>query len=213
MKRVRFILLAMVMILTMSVSAFAAGSVVSYKGHEEGIVFSPDGMYRAEDLFDNFKDVMPGDRLTEVITVQNDAKNNVKIKLYLRSLGAQEGTEAFLNQMNLQVTQHGESTLFDAPAGESAGLTDWTCLGTIYSGGNITLDVTLEVPLEMGNDFANEIGYVDWQFRVEEFPKEPGDPAPDTGDDRPITLYLGLMGLCVAVGILAVVVGKKKKAQ
>ncbi|MBR4866264.1 MAG: hypothetical protein IKU11_06230, partial [Clostridia bacterium] len=131
----------------------------------------------------------------------------------LRSLGAQEGSEYLLNQMKLTVAQHGESILFDAPADQTAQLTEWTYLGTVYSGGNITLDVTLEVPVTMGNEFADEVGYVDWQFRVEEFPKESSDPAPDTGDDRPIALYLGLMGLCVAVGILAVVVGKKKKAQ
>jgi len=212
MKKILSILLVAVLCLTLGVPALAAGSSVTFLGHEEGFAFTPGSVYSVSDLFENFKDVMPGDSRSEEITVVNEAKNNVKIKLYMRSLGAQEGTDEFLNQMNLTVTQRGDSILFDAPADQTAGLTEWTYLGTIYSGGEITLDVTLTVPAEMGNDFAHEIGYIDWQFMVEEFPVEPDDPAPDTGDDRQIGLYMGLMGLCGVILVVAII-GKKKKAK
>lgn len=206
------ILLVALLLVSMVGTVFAADATVSYQGQAKKFIFTPGSEASPTDLFPAFKGVMPGDHLTEQIEVRNDTSNGVKIKVYLRSQGAEAGSEEFLSQMNLTVSSADTTKLFDAPANETAGLTDWVYLGTVYSGGNILLDVTLDVPLEMGNDFQNSIGVLDWQFKVEELPVEPTDPQPPkTGDNRNLTAYIVLFVVSAALIVFLLVVGKKKK--
>ena len=103
--------------------------------------------------------------------------------------------------------------MFDAPADQSAQLTDWVYLGTLYSGGEIDLLVTLDVPVTLDNDFKNLTGYLDWQFKVEEYPAEPDDPQPpDTGDETGIILWGSVFGISlVALAVLFVLIKRKNK--
>lgn len=211
MKRVKFLLLSIISILCLSVPAFAADSTVTYVGNAQKFIFAPGSDDSPTDLFENFKGVMPGDSLTQKITVKNDVSNNTKIKLYLRSLGAQEGSEDFLSKLTLSVKQDGDSHLFEAPADQTAQLTDWVYLGTIYSGGEINLDVTLEIPQELNNRFQNAIGYLDWQFKVEEPPVEPDDPKPpQTGDTSNLFLY-SLLTVVSGISFLILLIIKRRK--
>ena len=209
----RFLAILMVLALCLSIApaAFADASV-SYKGSADKFVFTPGSEYSPTDLFENFKDVMPGDTLTQQIEVKNDVKNDVKIKLYMRALGADANSEGFLNQMDLTVKAADGSELFAAPAGETAQLTDWVCLGTFYSGAKTTLDVTLNVPIEMGNDYANQIGTLDWEFAGVELPVEPTDPVgPKTGDDTPVALYAAICAVCAGAVVFLFATRKKKE--
>ena len=87
--------------------------------------------------------------------------------------------------------------MFDASADKTASLTDWVLLGTLYCGGEVNLDITLDVPIDLDNEYEDAVGYIDWQFKIEEFPVEDTDPLPpQTGDDFKLGLYASLACLC-----------------
>lgn len=212
MKRTLLLFLIVVTIVNLSVTAFASGSV-TYEESASKFIFAPGSEKSLTDLFEDLKGVMPGDKLTEQIMIKNDPANKVKIRVYLRSLGAQEGTDNFLKQMVLKVTDEDNSIMFNASSDQTAQLTDWVYLGTVYSGGTITLDLELDVPITMSNDYQDKLGYIDWQFKIEELPIEPTDPEiPATGDTANLVLWGSLMiASCVAIFFL--IMAKRKKEE
>ena len=213
MKKLIVLLTVCILALSTVMPVYAADGKVTYSGNAGKFVFEPGSDYSLTDLFPNFKDVMPGDALTQKITVKNDADNKVKVKIYMRSLGAHEDSVEFLSQLGLKVQKSADNEMaymFDAAADETAQLTDWVCLGTLYSGGEVNLDVTLSVPVELDNMFQNKIGYLDWEFMIEEFPIEPDDPKPpQTGDNSNLGLWFTLM-LCSGAMLLILLVWRKK---
>lgn len=215
MKKIFTVVLVLIVALSSVLPVYAADGKVTYSGNAGNFVFRPGSEHSLTDLFPNFKDVMPGDNLTQKITVKNDANNKVKVKIYIRSLGAHEDSVEFLSQLGLKVAKSEENEMaymFDAAANETAQLTDWVCLGTLYSGGKVNLDVTLNVPTQLNNEFQNKIGYLDWEFMIEEFPVEPGDPqAPQTGDNANMELWFALMIGSLVILIILFIWSKKDR--
>ena len=217
MKKIITILIALTVLLSAAVSVQALDGNAVYSGNSGEFIFEPGSEYSPTDLFPNFKGVMPGDSLTQKITVKNDADKNVKVKIYVRSLGAHENSEEFLSKLGLRVKKSDDNKMeymFDAMANETAQLTDWVCLGTLYSGGEVNLDVILDVPVELDNEFANEIGYLDWEFMIEEFPVEESDPdAPQTGDDFDAALWITILACALTVFVVIFIIRRKKNDE
>ena len=234
------LVLALMLLCSTAVSFATGSSSVTYKGKAKEFIFQPGSDYSVTDLFTNFKGVMPGDTLTQQINVRNEASRKVNVKIYIRVLGpaelknedgeqsvSQEESADFLKEMNLTVETDSDKKLFDAPADQTAGLTDWVCLGTFRSGADVDLNVNLEVPITMGNDYQERIGALDWQFMAEEYPLNPDDPStptdpngpddPDdpnktkTGDDSNMLVY-GLIALAALGGAAVVIVTRRRKS-
>lgn len=234
------LVLALMLMCSTAVSFATGSSSVTYKGKAKEFIFQPGSDYSVTDLFTNFKGVMPGDTLTQQINVKNEASKKVNVKIYIRALGPAElendnGEEIvsaddsadFLKEMKLTVDTDDDTRLFEAPADQTAGLTGYVLLGTFRSGADVDLNVNLEVPITMGNDYQERIGALDWQFMAEEYPLNPDDPStptdpngpndPDdpnktkTGDDSNMLVY-GLIALAALGGAAVVIVTRRRKS-
>lgn len=215
MKKLILFLSVCALLLSSISAASAENGHVTYSGDAGKFIFTPGSSDSPTDLFPNFKDVMPGDSIAQSITVKNDASNKVKVKIYMRSLGAHADSMEFLSKLRLRVEKSEENTMaymFDAAASETAQLTDWVCLGTLYSGGEVNLNVILDVPVELDNAYQQQIGYLDWEFMIEEYAIEPTDPEPPkSGDDSPLWLWAGLGGMSLFVILILLFAEKRKK--
>lgn len=216
MKKLFTLLAVMIVALSSLLPVYAADGKVIYEENAKQFIFEPGSSYSPTDLFSSFKDVMPGDTVTQRITVKNSADNGVNVRIYLRSLGADAGSADFLSKLGLKVSKSGENAyMFDAAASESAALTDWVCLGTLYSGGEVELDVTLTVPIELSNEYQNKIGYLDWGFKVEEIPVSEGEPQiptePTKGIDPQIILWILLAFSSLATFVTVLLKLRKTK--
>ena len=215
MKKIITFLTVLFLISSAAFSVYAEGGKVTYSGNAGEFLFEPGSDNSISDLFPDFKGVMPGDTLLQTVTVKNDADNKVKVDIYIRSLGAHEDSAEFLSQLDLKVSKSEENEMaymFDAAASETADLTDWVLLGTLYSGGEVNLDVLLSVPTELSNEYQNQIGFLDWEFKVEEFPVDPDDPRPpQTSDNSNAWIYFVIM-LC-ALFVIIVLLTKEKESK
>ena len=196
------LLLALMTVMGISMTAFAADSSVTFKDGKL-TVFEPGSAYANSDMFDNFKGVMPGDTRSEEITVQNKSKDYDYIKVYMRAVLHDESgnpisekvlnelrnderreqtSEAaymydFLSQLSMTV-KNGTDEIYNASPDELSGLVENVYLGTLRKDQSLKLNVELAVPIEMGNEYANRIGEVDWVFVVEGY----DDPKPTRSD-------------------------------
>lgn len=216
MKKIFLLLISLIIAASLSFSTLAADANVTYSGNSGEFIFEPGSNYSPTDLFPEFKDVMPGDTLKQKITVKNSADNKVKVKIYIRATGAHEDSKDFLSKLNLRVAKSVDNTMdymFDAAASLPGQLNQWTELGTLYSGGEVNLDVYLDVPPTLENNYAKNEGYLDWEFKVEEYPTEEGDPKPpQTGDNFNIKLWLIIL-LCSVTVIIVLLFWHKKSRK
>jgi|GEM_PF-985682 len=182
MKKLKFLTVAFLIFILCGFAVLADDAAVIYSGHANGIIFEPGSIYSSSDLFPNFKNLMPGDEVTQKITVSCGSVGKVKTNIYMRALGANAGSEEFLSKLTLKVKLNKNNSaeyLFDASASETDGLTDWVLLGTLYPGGKINLDVTLQIPTSLDTKFQYAVGELDWEFLTEEIRiNDPNFPTP-----------------------------------
>lgn len=216
MKKIISMLISLLVVTAMtcglSICAYAAGTV-TYSADSSKFIFEPGSSHSPTDLFTEYKGLMPGDSVRQDITVKNDSSYGVKVKLYVRSHGAHEDSVDFLSKLHLTVAKSENNEMaymFDAAADQTGGMTDWVYLGTLYSGGEVNLILNLDIPIELGNEYQDAIGYIDWEFKAEELPIDPDDPKPpQTGDNSNLYLYAMLASLS---GIaLVILIPKRKK--
>ena len=220
---------ALLLMLVLVTSAYASN--VTYDGDAKEFIFEPGSEYSPTDLFTDFKDVMPGDVITQRITLRHDSSADTVAKIYMRSRGAHPDSGAFLSKLKLQVhvlDEGSKESLFDNAANHAKPMEDWVWLGTLKPGAEVDLDVILTVPVELDNTYSDLIGYLDWHFMVEEFPadefvfedseegeeddsdypsKDAGgqDPSKDAGGQNPFTGDNAQLWLWLSVMAIALI--------
>ena len=178
------LILMLLAVMSMTVTAFAASSSITFEGFSKGFDFRPGSEYTQTDLFGNFKNVMPGDTVTETITFTNSAADCDFVNLYMRAETHDETANPlsekvaeaetvvtmtdFLSKLSMKVW-NGTELIYDASPDQLDGLKNNKLLGTFRTGETATLKVELSVPIELGNEYANRVGEVDWVFHVEAY--------------------------------------------
>ena len=166
---------------------------VTYDHKEKGFIF--DNVTKVEgneypNLFTELAELMPGDSRDQDIRVQVKNLTSGTAYMYLRTEDMwadkpQEITQteadayaALKEQITLTVKQ-GDKVLAEGD------LSKGVLLGKLRSNDKVDLNVTVEVPLEMGNEFQNFHGEIGWVFTAEYHndPVKPvGPPALSSAD-------------------------------
>ena len=187
------LLMAVMMVMGLSTASLAADTVTEVKfagGDKSGEEFQiiNDGVKVGEtDLFANFKNIVPGDVLTQEIKLSNasdydyiivsmkavlhDEENNPVIKEVSDSdkWKSYEAMNNFLSQLTMEVVSPEGEVIFSSKPNELGGLAEFVKLGRINKEESKNITAKLTVPIEMGNEFASMIGEIDWIFHIDAF--------------------------------------------
>lgn len=220
MKKVFSLLLAVALVFSLALPAFAAEKDITYKAKNRIMITPATTVYTDTDLFGNMKGLMPGDVRYEEVKITNTAVDCDYVTVYFKAIPhgeknnpSQKVIEAgetleemnkFLSQLHLEV-KHGKKVIFSGPANEGSKSIS---LGKLNRFKTLKLDVTLTVPHEMGNEFAYREGEIDWQFLFEEG-NNPVGTSPKTGDY--IMMAVAIMALSGGALLLMFFLKKRKK--
>lgn len=172
-----------VLVLSMTTGIYADETpTITFKGFGKsaGFDFQPGTVYHSTDLFQGFKNVVPGDTLSQRIIFKNEAADTDYVVLSMRAELHDEQTNPpqtkdaqdvawmneFLSKLSMKVTA-GSQVVFDASPDQLGGLKNFVRLGAVSSGKTLDLNVELTVPLDLDNAYADRIGEVDWVFHVD----------------------------------------------
>ncbi|SDM66278.1 LPXTG cell wall anchor domain-containing protein [Acetanaerobacterium elongatum] len=172
----RILVCAAVAVLLLSgfaVNALSATSEVVLTSGAGDLISDP-----ADDLFQNFKGLMPSMKVDQLINLKN--KNARTVNLYLKMEAAEEvirkqasdgDSVNLLKALNLKLTlkkPNGQTTVFyDGSAYNSTGGSK-IFLGKYAPGSTGSITATVSMPKELGNEYQNLEGKVRWIFSCEE---------------------------------------------
>ena len=205
----RVVSLIMLLAWTCTVTAFAADTPTVTYDSAKGI-FTFQNLDN-DGLFGAFQDLMPGDERTTEIRIE--MKNlSRSARLYLRAEPNSEDVEV-LKTLKLSVKQSG-ATLDESNGATS--LNQNVLLGTFSGDSTTVLDVTLTVPVTVGNEMARQTGELQWIFTVQEDGDDPivvAVPPPQTGDDSHIGLYVTVMLISGIAFCILLFLTKRKRRE
>lgn len=213
-----------------------AVTVSSGSGENGQVVFTQNAhefvSLPSDDLFLNFKNVMPGDTITQKISIKNDNKDTVDIYLYALQVDKdgyisdeqKEIADELVKLMTIEITAKSSDgttkVIYDGPVfGEGDNYNMYTInnaisLGTFAKGDNVDLVATLKVPAELDNRYANAVAKIKWVFTAtdEDEPPVPPEPPVVTGENMKfIYILVAVLAGAVLVIVLLSLFSKKKK--
>ncbi len=173
MKRLLSLGLALLLLLSaLGVTAFAGSKLtpnVVYNGSTRKVEFENALLpffpgSENPDLFTDLKGMMPGDSVTQTITVGTKNIGADTVRLFLRTEKENEDyvklTTSYPDWVTFTVAQDGKVLA-------QGDLKDGVKLGEFRGDGKTELTVTLTIDLEAGNDLQGLVAGVDWVFTAE----------------------------------------------
>lgn len=163
-----------------------AGKVpaVMYNGKSEEIEFEralPFLGNKEPDLFPDLKGMMPGDSVTQRITVGAKNLYNQRVYLYLKAENPNEDYKTLMETYGDWVTFKVQNGSHDITGDLSEGV----LLGVYGYDNTQHLDVTLSIDIEAGNELQDLVAEVDWVFTAEILPNFYPPIRPEDPDDLP----------------------------
>ena len=193
---------SILLVLLLSTSYPVQASSVTYVNQADKFVFVPENT----DLFENFKGVMPGDQVAQTIFVKNDSK--VPVKIYLKINPIQPEDDQFLKQLTLTMNNQ-EVEVFNETLDQQGQFKQFILLAELKPQQQKTLDLLLDVPLNLSSEYMEYESEIQWIFKVEEGEGEVAN-LPDTGSSSQhfITLSGGMM---IIFGLLLITKSSERK--
>ena len=184
MKKKIFRIIALVLAL---VTAAGLGAYALAGGNEPAVVYDgkahgfktefalPFRQNKNDDLFTEFKEVMPGDTLTQTIKIKAENLGADFVQLRMRAEPVQDGEtenaaaanadyEKLVSSPYVSLEVYVNDVLKDRDTLEQG-----VVLGSLRNGRSMTVTVKLAVDIQAGNELRALAGMVDWVFDAEEY--------------------------------------------
>ena len=207
-KRLLMLTLALALVLSLSTTALAADRTITFTGAKTGFDFTPGSTYTASDLFDSFKNVMPGDKLEQKVSIVHNAKDCDYIKVYMRVEPhdaknkpqvdvERKAMQEFLSKLTMRI-YNGDTLVYQSSPDKAGALAENVFLGIVDKNQKVSLRVELDVPKDLDNTYTNRIGEMDWVFVAEGFnhksitAKKVWDDSSDKRGKRPSSITVDL---------------------
>lgn len=203
---------------------------VDFVNSTEGFRFTPTdektNNVSVQDLFYNFKNLLPGETRSQTIEITN--RFSEKTEIFLRaeditqSLSPEHAelvTKLLREYATIVVTDDSGKVIYSGPIwGNISGsgsnpdtMKNNISLGVFSAGQTKGLNVQLQIDPQMGNEYADLWGLIRWVWSANgiDTPVKP----PQTGDNSNLWLYGGLMAVSGVMLTAFVVLGHKKKKE
>lgn len=230
MKKLSVILVMLVMFIP-SISQVHAqeGATISFEGEAEKFIYRNS----TGEVFDGFKNLLPGEKRTEELTLVNNDYRELRFYVnsqVLKTFG-NEDSQGIAYDVTFKI--NGED-LFDGKIGgeNKVGINqdknENSLIASLKKGESATLQMTLETDGDtMDNSYQNALGKVQYTFSVEQLDENlpvvdtvvnkvvntvfnPITQVIKTSDPTVLTFFGGLLGIS-GIGIGYIIITKRKK--
>lgn len=184
------------------------------------VVFSKDKKFEflseGQDVFPSFKNLVPGESISQNLTIANQSSENITIFLKpetdsKKGAGKAEYIEKLLRQYaKIAITDSNGRSLYSGPV--SASDTGEISLGNISSKEDLRLSVTLQLDPSIENEYQELAAGVNWKFAAqgEDGKKTTSTSAlPKTGLE--VMWPLLILGILAVIGALILIMAYTKR--
>lgn len=209
--------------LTLILGLFLTSHLTIYAANQT-IIFDHQNQSIQSDLFDHCKGLMPGDQRNENIIIENHYKEYEYIKIYMQAVANKKENiqsiqnpsdqdiikmNEFLSQLTMDISTSGQR-IFNGSPDQQGDLENKILIGKLNANEKLNLQVKLDVPLSLGNEYAYNQGEIDWIFTIEGINKITDQPI-ITGDETKRVIFVSLNLVAIST-IIYLKKSKKEKA-